>query len=207
MLHAISTGFSARSRWAVAFVAAAVLGVTGCAANPVDGTEAGDPVSNSTVMDGSSTDQAPPITPEAPGSVGPVEQPELPVVEGQLDETIALQTGAIVEVKSISAQTVEAETPGDVAGSAVAVVVRVTNDSAEPLNVSSAVVTLETVEGDLGIPTIAGGASALSGDIAPQASAEGRYLFMLDPPSGRDITISVNYAAGEPIARFTGLTP
>ncbi|RGE16224.1 hypothetical protein [Leucobacter sp. wl10] len=185
-------GFGARAWWTGIIALAATIGVTGCVAQ---------------------TDAAP----RAPGysagetaapqdSLGPTEQPALPVVEGAIGEKVELATGIAVVLASVTTTTVEAETPGDVAGDAVEVVVRVSNGSSETQSVDSAVVTLETAEGGLGIPTNVD-ASPLSGDIAPRKDAEGRYLFMLDPVSGRDITISVNYAAGEPVARFTGRTP
>ncbi len=185
---------------------AAALSLTGCVASPDGDSQASDS-SGSAADESAAPNSVSNPSPAPPGSVGPTEQPELPIVEGEIDEEIELSTGFVVALGSITTTTVEAETPGDVAGSAVAVVVSVTNTSSETQSVDSAVVTLETPEGDLGIPTIAGGAAPLGGDIAPRESAEGRYLFMLDPADGRDITISVNYAAGEPVAQFTGRTP
>lgn len=192
-----------RGRWWAACAVAALLGTAGCVAAP-----GGDPQTSETPGSGAAASSASPSTTPAPaGSVGPTEQPPLPLVEGPLDERIELSTGFVVELDSVTATAVEAETPGDVSGPAVEVVVTVTNDSEETQSVDSAVVTLETPDGDLGIPTLAGGADHLAGDVAPRASAEGRYLFMLDPAEGRDLTISVNYAAGEPVAQFTGRTP
>lgn len=191
-------GFNVRGRWLIACAVTALLGATGCTAAPDAGSQTpGSPASNS----------SPSTTPAPAGSVGPTEQPELPLEEGALDEQIELSTGFVIELDSVTTTAVEAETPGDVSGPAVEVVVTVTNTSSETQSVDSAVVTLETPDGDIGIPTLAGGAVHLAGEVAPRASAEGRYLFMLDPADGRDITISVNYAAGEPVARFTGRTP
>ncbi|WP_232225430.1 hypothetical protein [Leucobacter salsicius] len=207
-MNRLSTGIAVRHRSAVILLAAtAVISLTGCMASPDVGAGNGPPDSSGGGSSTPASQPAPPVKPESAGSVGPVEQPELPAVDGELDETIKLSTGFTVALDSISATTVKAETPGDVAGPAVEVVVQVTNVSKEPQRVDSAVVTLETDEGDLGIPTIAGGASALKGELAPQESTKGHYLFMLDPAEGRDISISVNYAAGEPVAKFTGRTP
>lgn len=141
-----------------------------------------------------------------PGTLGPTEQPELPVTDGKIGDTVKLTTGLSVHINTATATRVEAETPGDVAGPAVAVNFTVTNQSAEPQSVDSAVVTLEAEDGELGIPTIAGNPSPLHGELAPEASAEATYLFMLDPAADRDVTISINYAAGEPVAQFTGRT-
>lgn len=180
------------------------IGITGCTASTGAAEEPG-PQTDSGPVSGPVSSAVPDAEPA--GSVGPTEQPPLPVVDGKLDETITLSTGFTVALESITAVSVEAETPGDVAGPAVAVVVILTNESNEAQNMDSAVVTLEAADGALGIPTIAGGPSPFHGDLAAQASAEGRYLFMLDPNMDRDVTISVNYAAGEPVAVFIGHTP
>lgn len=210
MVTSSSVGFKIRGRWALACAAAVIIAASGCVAAPDAAAPDAEPQASSPPTSGA-TDSAPASSavpaPEPAGSVGPTEQPALPIVEGGLDEEIELSTGFVVALGSITATTVEAETPGDVAGDAIAVVVTVTNASSEPQSIDSAVVTLETADGGLGIPTLAGGAAPLSGEVAPQASAEGRYLFMLDPVEDRDITISVNYAAGEPVAQFTGRTP
>lgn len=206
-----STEFSGVRGWGViALVLAASLGMSGCS-SPDDPTQASGTSSASPTPSAAPTSSAPSADPSADPNaedkLGPTEQPVLPVVEGGLDEEIDLTTGMTITLGSIDATEVEAETPGDVAGAAVAVIVTVTNTSTETQSVDSAVVTLETADGEIGIPTIAGGASPLGGDVAPGSSVEGRYLFMLDPVSDREVTISVNYAAGEPVAKFIGRTP
>lgn len=194
--------FRSRVQWVCACVALTAISVAGCSAAPDTGPPPpGTDGSSETSPVGGITD------PEPAGSVGPTEQPDLSVLTGKIDEKIKLPTGVEVTLKSVTTTNVEVETPGDIAGPAAVVVVTVTNTSAETQNVDSAVVTLETDDGGLGIPTTAGNAAPLKGDIAPDSSAEGRYLFMLDPASDRAVTISVNYAAGEPVAQFTGRTP
>ena len=67
-----------------------------------------------------------------------------------------------------------------------------------------AVVSLTAADGTLGIPTTAGDPVPLAGAIAPGASTTGSYVFMLDPAAGRTVSVTVNYAAAEPVAVFTG---
>lgn len=111
----------------------------------------------------------------------------------------------MIDIVEVSAITVTAETPGEVDGSAVRVTVSARNTSTESQPVDSALVTI--VAGDeLGIGTTAGSPSPLAGEIAPGDAATGTYIFMLDPAADREITVSVNYAAGEPVAVFTGKT-
>lgn len=100
--------------------------------------------------------------------------------------------------------TVEPETPGEYAGSAVVVKVSVANDSKQAQSVDSAVVSLVTDDGDLGVGTTAGPNEPLQGKVDAGSTTQGTYVFMLDPTKGRSVKISVNYAAGEPVATFVG---
>lgn len=139
-----------------------------------------------------------------PGPDGPREAPPLPSTAAQLGDAVAFDTGIVVDVSSVEPVEVEAATPGEISGPAVIVTVTARNDSARPQEVDSAVVTLIADDGEVGVGTTAGDPSPLQGVIAPGDTASGRYVFMLDPASGRELTVSVNYAAGEPVAVFTG---
>jgi hypothetical protein len=86
------------------------------------------------------------------------------------------------------------------------VTVSVTNDTTGSIDLSSAVVNLSAVDGEYGVGTTAGSPRPLTGDLAPGGSALGTYVFMLDPAAGRDVNVTVNYGAGEPVALFTGKT-
>ncbi|WP_231555001.1 DUF4352 domain-containing protein [Microbacterium sp. ZOR0019] len=135
---------------------------------------------------------------------GPTEAPTLTEQSGAIEEPITLSTEMVVAVDDIAITTVKPETPGEYAGSAVVVTISVTNDSKRAQSIDSAVVNLVTDDGDVGIGTTAGPNEPLHGELAAGASAEGTYVFMLDPAKGRSVKISVNYAAGEPLAVFAG---
>ena len=136
---------------------------------------------------------------------GPVEAAPLPTTAAALTEPAALATGMVIEIIAVDAIEVTAETPGEVDGTAVRVTVQAHNESSEPQSVDSAVVTVLASD-DYGIGTTAGDPSPLSGVVAPGDTASGVYVFMLDPAADREVTVSVNYAAGEPVAVFTGKT-
>ncbi|MGC5077588.1 hypothetical protein [Agrococcus sp. DT81.2] len=145
----------------------------------------------------------------APGTAtdtadGPLEAAALPSEAAELGEPVAFDTGIRVEIVSLEPTEVAAETPGEVSGPALVVSVTASNDSAAPQSVDSAVVTVETADGEVGVGTTAGHPSPFAGVIQPGESVSGRYVFMLDPAAGREVTVSVNYAAGEPVAVFTG---
>lgn len=178
----------------VAPVAAIMILLAGCTAAP-EAAEAPQPDAPIT------TKWTPPADPEA---AGPTEAPPLTEQTGALDEPIALSTEMTVSIDDISTTTITPKTPGEYAGSAVVVTVSVENDSKQAQSIDSAVISLVTDDGEVGVGTTAGPGKPLQGELAAGAKAEGTYVFMLDPAKGRSVQISVNYAAGEPVATFAG---
>ena len=146
-------------------------------------------------------------TPPAKGaSAGPTAPAPVPTRSAALNSPVALDTRVTVRLESVSATTVKAVTPGQDSGPAVKVSVSVQNRSTAPVVVDSAVVSLTADKGSSGVGTTAGDPHPLKGSVAPGATARGTYIFMLAPAKGRQITVSVNYSAGEPVAFFTGRT-
>ena len=135
---------------------------------------------------------------------GPQTAAPLPTQEASVGETVAFDTGISVVIDSVKATTVEAKTPGEVSGPAVIVTVTAKNGTKEAQSLESAVVMLSAQDGEPGIGTTAGDPQPLSGSLEPGKSATGRYVFMLGSAAGRPVSVSVNYAAGEPVAIFTG---
>lgn len=139
-------------------------------------------------------------------SGNPTAPAEVQVREAGLTEPVEFDSGVTVSIVSATAGTVTAETPGEVSGPAVIVLVHADNDSAEPLSLESAVVTVTASDGAYAVPSFSEPFAPFSGEIAPGASADATYVFLLDPAEGREIEVSVNYAAGAPIAIFKGTT-
>lgn len=145
--------------------------------------------------------------PDDPAAEGPTAAPVLPEVSGRIGDGIALPTEVVVSLSSISTTTLTAETPGEQSGPAVVVEVQVRNESDEPQPVDSATVSLSAGAGEIGVPTWAAPNDPLHGEVPPGATADGTYVFMLDPADDRSVTVRVNYSAGKPVAAFTGMTP
>ncbi len=175
-------------------------------AGPSPTAEASDPPAAGPTIPPGATAVPAPGAGATPGPDGPTEAAVLPTTTAALDEAIAFDTGIVVEIVAVDPITVTAETPGEMDGPALRVSVAARNQSGEPQEVDSAVVTLVTADGQVGVGTTAGSPSPLSGVVEPGGSVSGTYVFMLDPASGRDVTVTVNYAAGEPLAVFTGRT-
>lgn len=155
----------------------------------------------------SATQILPPDATAAPDAgEGPQTAAPLPTQEATIGEAVAFDTGISVKIQKVEVIDVEAETPGEVSGSAVVVTVAAENGTPDAQSLDSAVVTLDAQDGEVGIGTTAGDAAPLTGSLDPGKSATGRYVFMLGSAAGRDVSVSVNYAAGEPVAIFTGKT-
>lgn len=178
----------------IAPLAALALVIVGCTADP---GESAEPESDVTIT----TQWSPPADAEAEG---PTEAPDLTETSGALDEQIALSTDVVVSIDEISTTTIKPQTPGEYAGTAVVVTISVLNESSRPQSIDSAVISLVADDGEIGVGTTAGPNEPLHGEVAAGKTAEGTYVFMLDPAEGRSVKISVNYAAGEPVASFAG---
>jgi hypothetical protein len=181
---------------ALTFLCAAVL--TGCA---VLSSASGDESSASVPLPSPTGTWSP--APED-AAEGPVAAAPVPTQTTTIDQPVEFETGIVVALTSVSSATVTAETPGEISGPAVVVKLAVTNNSTAPIDLASAVVNLSAADGEYGVGTTAGGPEPLVGTLAPGEESTGIYVFMLDPAQGRDVIISVNYGAGEPLAVFTG---
>lgn len=137
---------------------------------------------------------------------GPTAAAAVPTTSTALTRPVALDNRVTVRLTGVRATTVTARTPGETSGPAVQVTVNVQNGSSSPLDVRSAVVSLKADGGALGVGTTAGGPNPLHGTIGPGATATGTYVFMLAPAKDRNVIVNVNYAAGRPVAVFTGRT-
>lgn len=144
--------------------------------------------------------------PAKTASSGPTAPAPVPTRSAALGSPVALDTRVTVRLAEVSATTVKAVTPGENSGPAVKVTVSVQNRSTAPVDVNSAVVSLTADKGSAGVGTTAGDPKPLAGSVAPGATAKGTYIFMLAPAKDRQVTVSVNYSAGEPVAVFTGRT-
>lgn len=90
----------------------------------------------------------------------------------------------VVSVGTVKQVTVKSESPGQVAGKAVAATVTVKNGSAQPFALGGMTVTASYQDGVPGDSTTASPSKELKGSLAAGASATGVYVFMV--PAGAD---------------------
>ena len=153
-----------------------------------------------------------PSVPPAPSPTGdpaaltgdPAElPPSLPAVA--LDATAAVGDGVTGSLQSLDAVEGTATGPGNVAGPALRVTVRLENGTAGPVSLDGAVVTMahgaaQTPASPLDDPS----AAPLSGVLEPGDSAVGVYVFTVAEDAREAVTVSVGYRPGAPYLVFTG---
>jgi hypothetical protein len=128
----------------------------------------------------------------------------VPVQDADLDDVVTLDTGVRVSVAEITGITVEAQTPGEVAGPAVAATIRFENESGQPLDLGGAMVSLLDAAGNVAAPTTSSPAAPANGTLGDGEAAEGTYVFMIPEDTRHEITLTVDYAAGAPMVVFHG---
>lgn len=195
---------SARTRVLVAAVALAITGcLTGCFATDVAPSEAPAETSAPRPIEKPRTTEVPaPDGTTIDDVIDPA--PPAPVHDADLDEVVTLDTGVRVSVAEITGITVEAETPGELAGPAVAATIRFENLSGEPLDLGGAMVVLLDAAGNLAAPTTSAPAAPAIGSLDDSESAEGVYVFRIPEDTRNEITLTVDYAAGAPVVVFHG---
>lgn len=172
---------------------------------PQDEGDDGSGTGGTSSFDGAATDDW--TAPEDPTAEGPTAAPIVPESAGAIGEALSLPTDIVVDLTSITTTSLTAQTPGEYTGEAVVVEVRITNGADIAQVLDAPVVSLVAEDGEMGIATGAAPYDPLRGEVPPGATASGTYVFMLDPADGRSVTVRVNYAAGGPVATFTGTTP
>ncbi len=146
-----------------------------------------------------------PVTPEP---AGPTEDAtELPpsLAPVAFDEQAAAGDGVVADVVSIRAIDATAVGPGNIAGPALRVTVRITNGTAAPISLDGVAVDLaHGVEQLPASPVGDPSAAPFAGSLQPGEGAEGIYVFTVPADDRELVTLSVGYQAGAPFMVFTG---
>ena len=144
-------------------------------------------------------------TPEPTGPTDAVDEPPPSRPAVALDETAEAGDGVTASITSVEAIDGTAIGPGNIAGPALRVTVRVDNGTDGPVPLGGVSVDLASGEdlvpaSPLGDPS----AAPFTGTIAPGEHAEGVYVFSIPVADRGSVTLSVGYQAGAPIMVFTG---
>jgi hypothetical protein len=144
-------------------------------------------------------------TPEPTGPTEDVDEPPPSLPEVPLDAEGAVGNGVLVTLPAIEAIEGTGVGPGNIAGPALRVTVRIENGTAEPVALGGVAVNLahgpdRTPASPLDDPSRRPFATM----VEPGQSAEGVYVFTVPTDQREQVSIEVGYEAGAPLLLFTG---
>lgn len=147
-------------------------------------------------------------SPPTPTPTGPTESvDELPpaLAPVPLDAPASVGNGIVATLPQIEEIEGSAVGPGNIAGPALRVTVRIQNGTAGPVSVSGVAVNMYYgADRAPASPLEEPSRRPFGGMVAAGASAEGVYVFSV-PSDARDaVTVEVGYEAGAPLLLFTG---
>jgi hypothetical protein len=162
--------------------------------------------SASTTSAATDTSVPPPLpTPTPTGPTDVVDQPPPALPEVALDATAAVGNGIVATLPKIESIEGSAVGPGNIAGPALRVTVRIENGTADAVSLDGVAVNMSygtdrTPASPLDDPS----RRPFGGLLAAGDSADAIYVFSV-PAGARDsVTIEVGYQAGAPLLLFTG---
>lgn len=129
--------------------------------------------------------------------------PEFP--PAPLDEPVSAPSGLSASIVSIESVDGEAVGAGDVGGPAIRVTVRLTNGSTTPLDTALTVVNgYSGADREPAGTLVKPGGKPFSGTVGPGETQDAVFLFTIPEDARGDVTITVDYAAGQPAFVFQG---
>ena len=147
----------------------------------------------------------PETTPEPTGPTGNVDDPPPSRPAVALDAAAQVGDGVSASLVSLDAIEGTATGPGNIAGPALRITVRIENGTDEPVSLGGVVVDLASGR-DLvpASPLDDPSAAPFAGTVAPGEHADGVYVFTIPEEDRGSVTVSVGYQAGAPLMVFTG---
>jgi hypothetical protein len=173
--------------------------------NRDDSDDSGSTASSTSAVATDTSVPAPLPTPTPTGPTEVVDQPPPALPEVALDAEAAVGNGIVATLPRIEAIEGTAVGPGNIAGPALRVTVRIANGTAEDVPLEGVAVNMyygadRTPASPLDDPS----RRPFGGLVSAGDSAEGIYVFSV-PADARDaVTIEVGYQAGAPLLLFTG---
>lgn len=197
-----------RTRKTVLIAAGAVLVVIVAGIIWFVTAQGGQPEGDPTPAASSSVPPTPSVFPTPTPGTTDVEPSDAEPVEVDIDDVATVVEGVTVEVVSMTAFESSSEQPGDLAGPALKVVVRVTNSTDAPLDLGGATVNLAYGSDQNPAPPLGDTvASGLPATLAEGESAEGEYSFSIPVDARDDVGVTVDLLTGEPYVAFRGAAP
>jgi len=153
---------------------------------------------------------APPMDPNAPvpapdADLAAIEQPVAP--PAPIDQP-SRHGGVEAAVSGLEAVVGEAEGIGQIGGPALRFRLSVANNTASPLDLSDALLTVESgPDREPCMELMGPGVTVLPSSVQPGQRVEATYVFLVPPEQRSKVLIRFNYSAAAPILAFEGPTP
>lgn len=143
-------------------------------------------------------------TTPAPGPTDP-DAPPTTLAPVALDAQGEVGNGVVATLPAIDEIQSSAQGPGNIAGPALRVTVRIQNGTAEPFSLDGVAVNMYYgADATPASPQEDPSRAPFTGTLAPGDSAEGVYVFSV-PSDARDaVSVEVGYVPGAPLLLFTG---
>lgn len=136
-------------------------------------------------------------------SATPGTMPELAPVAP--DEPAESDDGLVAEITAMKAVEGEAVQAGEIAGPSVQFTLKLTNDTDSPVDLGLIAVNAYIGEGRTpAIGLVKPGAAPFEGTLKAGATAEGVYVYNIPKNQRGDVTLTLDYRAGEPAFVFRG---
>lgn len=156
------------------------------------------PSASASSQGGGPTGQPTPDPSATPGTM-----PELPPVAP--DEPSDNGEGLVAEITAMKSVEGEAVQAGEIAGPAVQFSLRLTNDTDEPIDLGF--IAVNAYIGEAMTPAgglVKPGGAPFEGTLKAGDSAEGVYVYNIPESQRADVTLTVDYRAGQPSFVFRG---
>jgi hypothetical protein len=211
---------SSRRKWLWVGIAAAIVVVAAIIAFAVTSGSGDDAKPSPSPTSSTSSSATPSATPsEEPGEADPSADPgaqptpdpsatsetmpELPPVAP--DEPADNRAGLVAEISAMKAVDGEAVQAGEIGGPAVQFTLTLTNDTDAPVDLG--LIAVNAYIGEERTPAgglVKPGAAPFEGTLDVGDSTEGVYVYTIPEDQRDDVTLTVDYRAGEPAFVFRG---
>jgi hypothetical protein len=121
-----------------------------------------------------------------------------------LDESADFGTGLSIELTKIQSVKGEAKMPGEIAGPALKVTLRATNDSKKSVSLDTVVVAVSYGEDRTPAIELSDGRRPLKGNLKAGDAKNGVYVYNVPTDQRDDVRVEVSYTGEAPTVAFEG---
>ncbi len=190
----------------------AAAATPGAASSPASGSESasesGSASATAEPTASTAPDETVPPPPPTPTPTGPtedVDEPPPSLPEVPLEAPAEVGNGVVATIASVEEIDGTAVGPGNVAGPALRITVRIENGTAGPVSLDGVAVNLSSgPERTPASPLDDPSRAPFSGTVEPGGAGEGVYVFSVPTDVRDQVTVEVGYQAGAPLLLFTG---